>query len=151
MAELKERQYKVKGAKISPFLPSKTSPHGPSGSTWGLQHLNWLNVHFAVGYEPREFFSSESELPESCQIVTSLQRELGADWNFICDTKHPRSNSIYAWFQRLVHERREDNDYKTATQASTNPSSPSSSGLQSLRGSVSPQQPSQSTSSRQGM
>ena len=145
MAELKERQYKVEGAKISPFLRLKTSPHGPSGSTWGLQHLNWLHVHFAVGYEPKELFSSESELPMSSQIVTSLQQELSADWKFICDNKHPRSNSIYAIFQRLIHERREDDEFKTATQASTNPSSPSTSGLQSLRTSISPQQPSRST------
>ena len=151
MAELKERQYKVKGAKTSPFIKLKTSPYGPSGSTWGLQHLSWLNDHFTVGYDPKELFSSESELPMSSQIVTSLQQELGADWKFICDTKHPRSNSIYAWFQQLIHERKEDDDYKTATQASTNPSSPSSLGPQSLRSSISPQQPSRSTTNRQDM
>ena len=151
MAALRERQYTVKGAKRSPFLPSKTSPHGPSASTWGLQHLNWLNIHFAVGYDPKEIFSSESELPESSQIVTNLQQELGADWKWICYTEHPSSLSIYAFFQRLIHERREDDEYKTATQASTNSNSPSSSGVQSLRSSTSPQQPSQSTTSRQGM
>ena len=151
MAKLKERQYKVKGTKKSPFLPSKTSPHGPSGSTWGLQHLNWLKVHFAVGYDPEELFSSESELPESSLIVTYLQQELGADWKWVCYTEHPSSLSIYAFFQRMIHERREDDEYKTATQASTKPNSPSSSGVQSLRGSTSPQQPSQSTSNRQGM
>ena len=151
MVQLKERQYKVKWTKKSPFLASKTSPHGPSGSTWGLQHLNWLKVHFAVGYDPKELFSLESELPNSSQIVTHLQQQLGADWRYICDTKHPNGLSIYAFFQRLIHERREDDDYRTSTQASTNPTSPSSSGSQSLRSSTSPQQPSQSAKSRQGM
>ena len=128
MAALKERQYTVKGAKKrSPFLPSKTSSHGPSGSTWGLQHLKWLKIHFAVGYDLEDLFASESQLPESSQVVASLQQELGADWEYICDTKHASGLSIYASFQRMIHERREDDDYKTATQTSTNPSSPSSS------------------------
>ena len=151
MAELKERQYKAKGAKRSPFLPSKISAHGPSGSTWGLQHLNWLKVHFAVGYNPKELFSSESELPESSQIATHLQHKLGAGWKWICYTEHPSSLSIYAFFQRLIYERREDDEYRTATQASTNPNSPSSSGVQSLHSSTSPQQPSQSTTSHKGI
>ena len=151
MAALKERQYVVKRAQKNPFLPSKASPHGPSGSTWSLQHLNWLKVHFQVGFDPKELFSSESELPQSSHIVTKLRQELGADWTHICNIKHSKELSIYACFQRLIHERREDDDYKTATQASTNPNSPSSAGLQSVRSSSSPQQPSQSAKSRQGM
>lgn len=147
----KDRQFTVEGAKRSPFLRSKASPKGPSGSTWGLQHLNWLNLHFAVDYEPQELFSSQSELPESSEIVANLQQELGADWAYICNTKHPKALSIYAIFQRLIHERREDDEYKTATQTSTHPSSSSSPGLQSLRSSASPQQSSQSAKSRQGM
>ena len=151
MAALKERQYAVKGAKKNPFLPSKTSPQGPSGSTWGLRHLNWLKVRFAVGFDSKELFSSESELPPSSQIVTILRQGLGADWRYIYDTKHPNELSIYAYFQRFIHERREDDDYKTATQSSPNPNSPSSPGLQSVRSSSSPQESSQSAKSRQGM
>lgn len=151
MATIKERQYSVRGPQRSTFLPSKPSSKGPSGSTWGLRHLKWLHVHFAVGYDPQELFSSGSELPESSQIVMGLQQELGADWPYICNTKHRNGLSIYAHFQRLIHERIQDDDFRTVTQTSTNPSSPSSSGLQSLRGSSSPQQPSQSAKSRQGM
>ena len=71
MSEGKERQFQVKGGETSPFKPSKTSkekPHGPSASHWGLQHLNWLHIHYALGCSWEEFFSVEAKLPQSGKI-----------------------------------------------------------------------------------
>ena len=31
--------------------------HGPHGSSWGLQHLNWLRIHLTVGYDPKDLSS----------------------------------------------------------------------------------------------
>ena len=36
---------------------TREEPHGPYGSSWGLQHLNWLNFHFTVGYDPKDLSS----------------------------------------------------------------------------------------------
>ena len=125
-----ELQFKAKGGEVSPFKPFKTSKnklHGPSASHWGLKHLNWLHIHFTLGCSWGEFFSAESELPQSGKIATYLERRLGADWKWICDTKHPDSVSIYALFQSLVSESILDDDWRTSTQASSHPDSASSS------------------------
>ena len=147
MSEGQERQFKVKGGEISPFKPSKTSkvkPHGPSASHWGLQHLNWLHIHFALGYSWEEFFSAESTLPQSGKIATFLQRSLEAEWKWICDTNHDDPNSIYERLKSLVLERKHDDDWRTSTHASSHPDSASSSD------SISPQQNRQDVLNRQG-
>lgn len=147
MSEGQERQFKVDGGRLSPFTPSKTlkdKPHGPSASHWGLQHLNWLHVHFAVGCSWEELFSTESELPQSGKIATYLERRLGADWKWIYDTKHPDSLSIYALFQSLVLESMLEDDWRTSAQASSHPDSASSSE------SISPRQGRQHVLSRHG-
>lgn len=176
MSKIKERQFQVKGDKINPFIPSRISnsqplvstqrvsqdppnrkpegvPNGPYGSLWGLQHLDWLHIHFALGYDWEDLFSHESELSQSSMIVINLQQNLGADWNWICRTEHRDSLSIYALFRRLILQRKEDDDWKTSTHVSTNSNhpSPSSSDAQSLRNSMGPEQNDQSTMSRQGM
>ena len=174
MSERKERQYEVEGGKTSPFAPSKAikettsadsenapgnpskkkseaEPRGPYGSSWGLQHLNWLHLHFALGHDWEELFSSESQIPQSGKIATYLQRKLGAEWKWICDTNHDDSLSIYAFLQRLIYERKEDDDWRTATNVSTDSSSPSASKGHSSRYSISPQQNRQGMLSRQGM
>ena len=171
MSGVKERQFVVKGSQASPFIPSKTSKeksstglkrnsdtpskgrheeeqHGPSGSLWGLQHLNWLHIHFALGYDLPELFSSGSDLADSSKIAMHLQHTLGVDWKWICSTEH-KALSIYAHFQRLIYTRMEDDDYKTTTQASSS-NSPSSSESQPIRSSISPQPNLQNAPSRQG-
>ena len=162
MSKRKERQFKLKQGKTSPFIPSKAlketsstssghisgnpskkrpgaEPRGPSGSLWGLQHLNWLHVHLALGHDLEELFPPGSEIPQSGKIATYLQQSLGAEWKWICDNDHSNSLSIYAFFQRLIRQRKEDDDWKTSTHASTDSSSPSSSKSQSSRHSISPQ------------
>ena len=174
MSEKRERQFKVKQGKTSPFSPSKAlketssaksedvpgnsskkrseaEPRGPSGSLWGLQHLNWLHVHLALGYDWQELFSLGSEIPRTGEIATCLQQKLGAEWKWICDNDHSNSLSIYAFFQRLMRERKEDDDWRTSTHASTDSSSPSSSKGKSSRHSISPQQNHQDMLRRQGM
>ena len=171
MSTVKERQFQVKRGKTTPFIPNRTSnnqslvtrervsqdpskrktqeePNGPYGSLWGLQHLDWLHIHFAQGYDWEDLFSAESELSQSSKIVINLEQRLGAEWKWICRTKHDDSLSIYASFKRLIHQRREDDDWKTSTHASTDSNSPDA---QSLRSSMSPQQNDQSTMSRRGM
>ena len=174
MSERKERQYEVEGGKTSPFAPSKAvketssadsehvpghpskkkpaaEPRGPYGSIWGLQHLNWLHLHFALGHDWEELFSPESKISQSGKIAIHLQQRLGAEWKWICETNHDDSLSIYAFFQRLIYERKEDDDWRTATHVSTDSSSPSSSKSHSSRHSISPQQNRQGMLSRQGM
>ena len=174
MSERQERQFKVKEDDKSPFVPSKTNkakasvgsndvpgnlskkkpgeePRGPSGSLWGLEHLNWLHIHLALGHDWEELFSPGSEIPQSGEIATCLRQKLGAEWKWICDNDHSNSLSRYAFFQRLIRERREDDDWRTSTHASTDSSSPSSSKGQSSRHSISPQQNRQGILSRQGM
>ena len=174
MSGRKDRQFEVKGDETSPFVPSKAhkekssahsenipgkpskksheaEPRGPYGSIWGLQHLNWLHVHLTLGHAWEELFSSGSEIPQSGKIATNLRQNLGAEWKWICDNDHVNSLSIYAFFQRLIRERKEDDDWRTATHTSTDSSSPSSSKGQSSRHSISPQQNRQGMLSRQGM
>ena len=174
MSERKERQFEVKRGKSSPFISSKApketssaksehvpgntskkgpeaQPHGPSGSLWGLQHLNWLHLYFTLGHDWEELFSPASQIPQSGEIATCLQRQLGADWQWICDNDHSKSLSIYAYFQRLIRERKVDDDWRTSTHASTDSSSPSSSKGKSSRHSISPQQNRQGMLSTQGM
>lgn len=173
MSKIKERQFQVKGDKTTPLIPNRTSnnqslisiepgfrdpsrkkpqqePNGPYGSLWGLQHLNWLHIHFALGYDWEDLFSPESELSQSSKIVMDLHRKLDADWKWICDTKHDDSLSIYAYFQRLIQQRKQDDDWKTSTHASMNPNSPSPSKGQSPRNSTSPPQNRQSMMGHQG-
>lgn len=173
MSKIKERQFQVKGGKTTPFIPNRTfnnqslvnmergsrdpsknksqkEPNGPYGSLWGLQHLNWLHIHFALGYDWDNLFSPGSDLSQSSHLAMDLHRRLGADWKWICDTEHDDSLSIYASFRRLIHQRKEDDDWKTSTHASTDSNSPSSSKGQSPRNSTSPQQNRQSTVDRQG-
>ena len=174
MSERKERQFKVKEGGISPFVPSKTNkgkalvgsndvpenrskkkaeeePRGPYGSIWGLKHLNWLHLRLTLGHEWEELFSPESEIPQSGRIASHVQQRLGAEWKWICDNNHDDSLSIYAFFQRLIHERKTDDDWRTATHTSTDSSSPSSSRGQSSRDSISPQQKRQGVQNNQGM
>lgn len=173
MSEIKKRQFQVKGGKATPFIPNRISnnrslvgtervsqdsskrkpqevPNGPYGSLWGLQHLNWLHIHFALGYDWTDLFTPGSELSQSSQIVVDLHRRLGADWKWICHTTHHDSLSIYAYFRRLIYQRKEDDDWKTSTYASTDPNSPSSPKGQSPRNSTSPPQHRQITTSHQG-
>ena len=173
MSERKERQFEVEGNKTSPFVPSKAykgkssahsedipgrpskkkhevEPRGPYGSIWGLQHLNWLHLHFTLGHDWEEIFSPGSRIPQSGKIATYLQQRLGAEWKWICDTNHDDSLSIYATFQRLIYERKADDDWRTATHVSTDSDSPTSSKGQSSRHSISPQQNRQGMLSRQG-
>lgn len=163
MSEIRERQYQVKGGKTTPFFAkkkpnnqsldsrdhskkkSRVEPNGPYGSLWGLQHLDWLHIHFAQGSDWEDLFPPASELSQSSKIVMNLEQKLGADWKWICCAKHDDSLSIYSHFQRLILQRKKDDDYKTSTHVST------SSDTQSLRNSMSPQQNDQSTISRQGM
>ena len=65
------REFQVKGGETSPFKPSKISkekPHGPSASHWGLQHLDWLHIHFTLGCSWEDVFSTRSELLQSGKI-----------------------------------------------------------------------------------
>lgn len=174
MSERKEKQFEVKGDKTSPFVPSKAykekssagsndvpgnrskkkpeeEPRGPYGSIWGLQHLNWLHLRLTLGHDWEELFSPQSEIPQSGRIASYLQQRLGAEWQWICDNNHDNSLSIYALFQRLIHERKKDDDWRTATHASTDSDSPTSSKGQSSRHSISPQQNRHGILSRQGM
>ena len=174
MSQIKERHFRLEGGEASPFIPSRTSkdksssnlhrvseasskktlekePNGPSGSHWGLRHINWLHLHFAVGYDWTHLFPPGNELSQDSTIVLNLHKKLSADWSWICHTKHRDHLSIDAFFQRLISQRKADDDYKTATHASTGSDSSSSSGSPTLGSSISPQQNRQSTMSHQGM
>lgn len=134
----------VKDSKVSPGSdpgePPKEKKIGPSGSRWGLKHINWLHILLQVACDWKDLFSPESELSQSSKIATYLEKELGEDWIFICNTDQENSNSIYAHLKDLVSEVEVDDDFNTATQSSTGPITPSSAKLGSVQDSITPQQ-----------
>ena len=158
-----EKRRSVGGVTKSPFSPpesfekdsaqvAKHSPEGnsgeppnkkkigPSGSRWGLRHLNWLHILLEVGCDWKDLFSPESELSQSSKIATCVKKELGEDWISICNTDHANSNSIYAHLKDLVTQVEVDDDFNTATQSSTGPITPFSVKLRSVQDSITPQQ-----------
>ena len=150
MSQIETRQFQVEADSKFPFAPSKTpkgapSSKGPKGSIWGLAHLNWLHLKFSCGYNWEELFPSENGLNQSSAVVSKLKEELGKEWPWICNNEH-HSLSIYAIFKRLAYQRREDDEYKTDTYASSDLSP-----APTLRQSSSPPQMRQSGMSRQGM
>lgn len=59
---------------ISGSRKDQQESNKPYGSHWGFQHLNWLNVHIAVGHDPKDLFLGTTH-------TSTLQKMIANDYH----------------------------------------------------------------------